>query len=280
MRTASFGPARADVAVVGQGTWNLERTPAKQAIAALKAGMDAGMMHIDTAELYGGGRAEEIVGRAIAGRREHVFLVSKVLPSNASYAGTIGACEKSLERLDTDYLDLYLLHWRGAVPLAETIRALEALEAAGKIRAYGVSNFDVDDLEEAHAIAGDGRIACNQVLYHLTERSIEHNVIPWCAENGAAIVAYSPFGSGNFPTLRSDAGRVLAGVAERRGISPHQAALAFLIQQGQVFAIPKAALTEHALENAAAGELTLAAEDLRALDAAFPARRRRRLATI
>ena len=280
MRMAPFGGVGVRVSVVGQGTWNLERADEVQAVAALRAGIDAGMTHIDTAELYGSGRAERIVGRAVAGRRDEVFIVSKVLPSNAAYGNAIAACERSLERLGTDHLDAYLLHWRGDVPLEETVRAFEKLEAAGKIKAYGVSNFDVDDLEEALAIAGEGRIACNQVLYHLEERSIEHGVIPWCRQHDIAVVAYSPFGSGAFPAAESAAGKVLADVAMQRGISMRQAALAFLTRRGEAFAIPKAASARHALENAAAGDIELDDGAMRAIDAAFPAKRRRRLAMI
>jgi diketogulonate reductase-like aldo/keto reductase len=280
MRTAAFGTLRADVSLVGQGTWNLEQTREKDAVAALQAGIAAGMTHIDTAELYGDGRAESIVARAIAGRRDEVFLVSKVLPSNASYRGTLDACARSLTRLGTDYMDVYLLHWRGTFPLADTFRALEKLRTDGKIKAYGVSNFDVDDLEEAVAITGPGRIACNQVLYHLEERSIEHTVIPWCRQHDVAVVAYSPFGSGRFPSANSAAGKVLAEIAGKRGISAYQAALAFLIQRGRVFAIPKAAQPGHVRDNAAAGDLELGAAEMNTLDAAFPANRRRGLAMI
>ena len=280
MRTATFGPTRAAVSIVGQGTWNLEQTNEKDAVAALQAGIAAGMTHIDTAELYGDGRAEQIVGRAIAGRRDKVFVVSKVLPSNASYRGTLEACERSLRHLGTDHLDVYLLHWRGSFPLAETFRAFEELEAAGKIKAYGVSNFDVGDLEEALEITGKDRIACNQVLYHLGERSIEHTVIPWCREHGVAVVAYSPFGSGRFPSATSAGAKVLARIAADRGVSAYQAALAFLIKQSEAFAIPKAARIEHARDNAAAAELELDAAEMNALDAAFPAKRRRGLAMI
>jgi diketogulonate reductase-like aldo/keto reductase len=280
MRTATFGPLRTDVALVGQGTWNLERTREKDAVAALEAGIAAGMTHIDTAELYGDGRAESIVARAIAGRREQVFLVSKVLPTNASYRGTLDACARSLARLGTDYLDVYLLHWRGSFPLTDTFRAFEKLQADGKIKAYGVSNFDIEDLEEAFAITGPGRIACNQVLYHLEERSIEHTVIPWCRQHGVAVVAYSPFGSGHFPSAADAAGKTLAEIAKSRGISAYQAALAFLIEQGRVFAIPKAAQPAHVRDNAAAGDLKLSSAEMNALDAAFPAKHRRRLAMI
>lgn len=280
MRKRTFGSTGIDVPVIGQGTWFLERADEAEAVAALEAGIDAGLNHIDTAELYGSGRVERIVARVVRKRREDVFLVSKVLPSHASYESTIAACERSLERLQTDHLDVYLLHWRGSTPLAETFRALEALEKAGKIRAYGVSNFDVDDLEEAVAVAGEDRIACNQVLYHLAERTIEHAVVPWCREHGIAVVAYSPLGSGRFPGPRSNGGRVLARVAADRDASPYRVALAFLVQQSGGFAIPKAATVAHVVDNAAAADLELDDAEMQAIDAAFPLGRRRRLAMI
>jgi diketogulonate reductase-like aldo/keto reductase len=263
--------------VIGQGTWNLEHDDARQVLAALDAGIDAGLTHIDTAELYGSGRVETLLGPLIERRRDELYLVSKVLPSNASYRGTIAACERSLTRLRTDRLDLYLLHWPGRYPLEETIRAFETLAADGKISAYGVSNFDVDELDEAVRIAGRGRIVCNQVLYHLEERAIEYAVIPRCRKLGVAVVAYSPLGNGRFPSPRGTGGSVLASIAAKRDLSPHQVALAFLIQQSAVFAIPKAAQSAHALENAAAGDVQLSSAELSALDAAFPAKRRRGL---
>lgn len=280
MKTRRFGSLLIDVPVIGQGTWYLERSPERRAIDALLAGIDAGMTHIDTAELYGSGRVERIVGKALRGKRDRVFLVSKVLPSNATYDGTLAACERSLGHLGTDYLDVYLLHWPGSFPLDETLRAFEDLRASGKIRAFGVSNFDVDDLERALAIAGEGQIVCNQVLYHLMERSIEHRVIPWCKEHNVAVVAYSPFGSGRFPAPASVGGRALARVAAAYEATPYQVALAFLVQRANGFAIPKAASVEHALENAAAADLMLGDEMLAALDSAFPARRRRGLAVL
>lgn len=280
MRTATFGPTGAAVPLVGQGTWNLERDDAGAALDALEAGIDAGMTHIDTAELYGSGRVERLIRPVISRQRDELFLVSKVLPQNASHAETLAACERSLERLGTDRLDLYLLHWRGGVPLEETLRAFDALQAAGKIRAWGLSNFDVADLDEALAIAGEGRIACNQVLYHLGERSIEHAVIPWCRSHGVAVVAYSPFGSGRFAGARGAGGQALAAVAEAHGATPRQAALAFLIRQGGAFVIPKAAVAAHALENAAAADLDLDADELGEIDRAFPAARRRGLAML
>ena len=280
MRTVRFGSMNQQVSLIGQGTWNLEQVSEKDAIAALRAGLDSGMTHIDTAELYGSGRVEKIVGRAIAGRRDEVFLVSKVLPSNAGYEATLRACERSLERLDTDRLDVYLLHWRGSVPLEETFEAFEELQRQGKIRAFGVSNFDVADIEEAVAITGSGRIVCNQVLYHLGERGIEHAVLPACAEHDIAIVAYSPFGSGAFPREDSAGGRVLGRIAAAHAASPYQVALAFLIAKGGVLPIPKAARVVHAQENAAAARLRLSRADLATIDAAFPAGRRRTLAMI
>jgi len=274
MRVNKFGSTGENVAVIGQGTWNIEGGPRTQAVAALRRGMDLGMTHIDTAEMYGSGAAEEIVGEAIAGRRDAVYLVSKVLPHNASRSGTIKACEASLRRLKTNHLDCYLLHWRGSVPLAETIAGMEELVRAGKIRAWGVSNFDAEDLDEALAVAGAGRIACNQVLYHLRERAIEHAVIPWCERNDVAVVAYSPLGHNNFPSAHLPEGRVLAEIGKKHGATPQEIALAFLTRRPSVFAIPKAASEAHVIQNAAAGDLVLTPEDLTKIDRAFPLGRR------
>ncbi len=275
MRTRRFGPVSRDVAVIGQGTWLIEgRRDA--AVAALRRGLDAGMTHIDTAEMYGSGAAEAVVGEAIAARRDSVFLVSKVLPQNASRHGTIAACERSLKALKTDRLDCYLLHWRGGHPLAETIAAFDALQAAGKILSWGVSNFDVDYLDEALALAGPGRIACNQVLYHLGERAIEHAVIPWCERNGVAVVGYSPFGHDDFPQPATSGGKVLAAVADAHGVSARAVALAFLVREAPLFTIPKASRADHAAENAAAGALALSAAEIARIDAAFPRGRRPR----
>jgi diketogulonate reductase-like aldo/keto reductase len=268
MRLQSFGNTGGQVSVIGQGTWYIDRGDRKSAVAALRRGIDLGMTHIDTAEMYGD--AELVVAEAIAGRRDEIFLVSKVLPSNASRRGTIAACERSLARLKTDRLDCYLLHWRGAYPLAETVAAFEELVSAGKIRSWGVSNFDADDLGEMLAVAGKGRIACNQVLYHLSERAIEHGVIPWCEQHGVAVVAYSPFGHNDFPQPRSEAGRVLQAIAKAHGASVRQVALAFLTRAPSVFAIPKASTPEHAADNAAAGKLMLGKDEIAALDDAFP----------
>ena len=218
----------------------------------MRRGIELGMTHIDTAEMYGD--AELVIADAIEGKRDKLFLVSKVLPSNASRRGTITACERSLKRLKTDHLDCYLLHWRGSYPLEETVAAFDELIAAGKIRSWGVSNFDTDDLNELLAVAGKGKIACNQVLYHLQERAIEHGVIPWCEQHGVAVVAYSPFGHNDFPSPRSKAGEVLQAIADAHQASARQVALAFLTRMPSVFAIPKASSAEHAADNAAAGE--------------------------
>lgn len=268
MNTRSFGKTGANVSVIGQGTWYLDHGDRKRAIAALRRGLDLGMTHIDTAEMYGD--AELVIADAIAPRRDEVFLVSKVLPSNASRRGTITACERSLKRLKTDRLDCYLLHWRGSYPLEDTVAAFEELVTAGKIKSWGVSNFDADDLDEILGVAGEGKIACNQVLYHLKERAIEHAVIPWCEQHGVAVVAYSPFGHDDFPDARSKGGSVLARIAQARRATPRQVALSFLTRATTVFAIPKASAAEHAGENAAAGDLVLTKGEISALDAAFP----------
>jgi diketogulonate reductase-like aldo/keto reductase len=274
MRTSTFGTAQ--VAVIGEGTWYFERAPRAQAVAAVRRGLDLGVTHIDTAEMYGAGRAEEIVGEALAGRRGEAFLVSKVLPSNASRKGTIAACEASLRRLKTDYLDCYLLHWPGSYPLEETVAAFEALQTAGKIKAWGVSNFDVDDLEALLAVADAKDIACNQVLYHLKERAIEHEVLPWCEQHGVAVVAYSPFGHDDFPEPGSSQGKVLAEIAGAHEATPRQVALAFLTRRERLFAIPKAADAAHVEENAGAGDLVLSAAETARMEKAFPLGRKGR----
>lgn len=270
MEQRPFGRAGVGVSALGQGTWNIETDNRAEAVAALRRGLDLGMTHIDTAEMYGSGKSEKIIGEAIAGRRDEVFLVSKVLPQNASKRGTIAACEKSLAYLGTDRLDCYLLHWRGRYPLAETFAAFEDLKRAGKILSWGVSNFDVDDLEEAWGLAGDGGLVCNQVLYHLQERAIEHAVIPWCVEHNVAVVAYSPLGSGGFPSARSGGGKVLQKIADAHGATPHQVALKFLLARSPVLPIPKAARRDHVEANAAAAGLKLSEAELGEIDRAFP----------
>ena len=270
MRVARFGSTQAALSVIGQGSWYIDAGKRAEAIGALRRGLDLGLRHIDTAEMYGSGAAEALIGEAIAGRRDEVFLVSKLLPSNASRAGTRAACERSLKQLRTDRLDCYLLHWRGNYPLEETFEALEALQHEGKILSFGVSNFDVDDLDEAVDLLGDGRIACNQVLYHLNERAIEHAVIPWCEEHKVAVVAYSPFGHNDFPEPDSPGGQALAKIADLHGATSHQVALAFLTRRPSVFAIPKASNASHVEENAGAAALELSEADVMLLDMAFP----------
>ena len=276
MELRTFGPTKHEVSVIGQGTWYLERADRAAAVATLRRGLELGMRHIDTAEMYGDGVVEQIVGEAIAGRRQEVFLVSKVLPENASRRGTVEACEASLARLGTDRLDCYLLHWRGDYPLEETFEAFEQLQRDGKIRSWGVSNFDEADLAEARQVAGDGRLACNQVLYHLRERAIEHAVLPWCEAHGVAVVGYSPFGHDAFPGPRTRGGRVLRAIADAHGATPRQVALQFLVRRLSLFTIPKASSPEHAAENAGAGDLRLTDAEIEAIDRALPLGRRPR----
>lgn len=268
MERRPFGPVPREVAAIGQGTWYIDDAHRPTAVAALRRGIDLGMTHIDTAEMYGD--AEIVVGEALAGRREEVFLVSKVLPGNASRGGTVAACERSLSRLRTDRLDCYLLHWPGPYPLEETFAGFERLREQGKILSWGVSNFDVSDLDAAWKAGGEGRIACNQVLYNLGERAIEHAVLPWCEEHNVAVVAYSPFGHGDFPGPRTPGGRVLEEIAASHGATARQVALRFLVRRRSVFAIPKASSAEHADDNAGAGALRLSEAEFFRIDAAFP----------
>src|ERR1700730_16827956 len=270
MKYRRFGTTKRNVSVIGQGTWYLDDADRDDAVAALEHGLDLGMNHVDTAEMYGSGAWEELVGEVIAQHRDEAFLVSKVLPQNASRAGTIQACEKSLKRLGTDRLDCYLLHWRGPYPLEDTIAAFEILRGEGKILSWGVSNFNLGDLEEALAIAGPGRIACNQILYHLRERDVEHAVIAWCEHHGVAVTAYSPFGHGAFPTPRSVGGRVLADIARAHDATPRQVALAFLTRWPNTFAIPKASRPDHIGENAEAASLHLTQAEIARIDVVFP----------
>ena len=270
MKTRALGRSGAEVAVIGQGTWELERADEAEATRALHAGLELGLTHVDTAEMYGDGRVEELLGRALVGRRDEVFLASKVLPQNATRAGTMKACERSLRRLRTDHLDLYLLHWPGEHPLGETIAAFDELQKKGSIRHFGVSNFDESELAEAVRLAGPGRIACNQVLYHLGERAVEHAVLPACERLGVALVAYSPFGSGRFPGASSKGGRVLAELATRFEATPRQVALAYLVRNELVLTIPKSASADHVRENAGAYALELGAADLARIEQAFP----------
>jgi diketogulonate reductase-like aldo/keto reductase len=282
MKHKPFGTTGVDLPVMGQGTWNMPESGSarREARRAIERGIELGMTHLDTAEMYGAGAVEQFLGEAIRGiPREKLFIATKVLPSNATYQGTLEAAQRSLERLRCDYLDLYLLHWPGSHPLEETMHALEALVERGTTRFVGVSNFETDLMLEATSYLRAVPLACNQVLYHLGERGIEHELIPAARQRGIAIVAYTPFGRGGF--LRAAKGRgVLESVARKHGATPRQVALAFLTREQNVFAIPKAAQVAHVEENAAAGSLTLDAADIAAIDEAFPRGRSGPLATL
>lgn len=269
MRARKFGPTGVDVPVIGQGTWQLKDK--KAAAEALRVGIELGMTHIDTAELYRG--SEETIAPLIEGRRDDIFLVSKVLPHHASYEGTLKACEASLARLGVDHLDVYLQHWTDdSYPISETMRAMGELIDQGKIRWAGVSNFDVDELEEAKSALGKHKLACDQVLYHLGERGIESDILPWCKRNGVAVVGYSPFGSqGGFPAPTSKGGKVLGEIAKKLGKTPRQVALAFLTRDDVVFTIPKSEKVEHTRDNAEGG-FVLPDDAIAAIDEAFPMR--------
>jgi diketogulonate reductase-like aldo/keto reductase len=265
-------PSGEAVPILGQGTWRMGEQLRHRAaeVAALKRGLELGMTLIDTAEMYGEGGAEEVVAEAIRGRRDQVFLVSKVYPHNASRTGVPAACERSLRRLGTDRIDLYLLHWRGAHPLAETVAAFERLRAAGKIRHWGVSNFDTDDMTELAGVADGGRCATNQVMYNLQRRGIEWSLLPWCRGRGLPVMAYSPIEQGRL-------GRhpALDAVAEAHGVGAYQVALAWMLARPGVIAIPKATALDHVEANRKALDLALTAEDLARLDQAFPPPRRK-----
>jgi diketogulonate reductase-like aldo/keto reductase len=260
------------VARLGQGTWRIGEHNARRVeeIAALRAGLDLGLAVIDTAEMYGDGRSEELIADAIAGRRGECYLVSKVLPHNATRRGTVAACERSLRRLRSDYLDLYLLHWRQAEPLDATLEAFVELRAAGKIRHYGVSNFDVDDLEDARALAGGDGIAANQVLYSLEHRGIEWDLLPWCRRRSLPVMAYSPLGSSPSAVRRLLATKTLRAIAQRHEASAAAVALAWVLRDEQIVVVPKAATVEHVRDNRRALDLDLSQDDLRELDMAFP----------
>lgn len=260
-------PNGTEVPALGQGTWAMgeDAGHAKAEIESLKAGIDLGMTLIDTAEMYGDGGAEEIVGQAIRGRRDEVFIVSKVYPWNASLHGTIEACERSLERLGTDRIDLYLLHWRGNYPLTETVAAFETLKASGKIGAWGVSNFDTDDMEELLGVPNGANVAANQVLYNLSRRGIEFDLLPWCQSRGIPIMAYSPIDQGSILHHPE-----LIHIAKAYQATPAQLALAFLLERDGVIVIPKTANAERAAENRDCVSLDITDDDWDALDAAFP----------
>lgn len=268
-----FGWTGVRVPVIGQGTWMIEGNPKKESrvTETLRLGMDLGMTHIDTAEMYGNGHVEELVADAIAGRREEVFLVSKILPTNASYEGTLKACRESLKRLRTDWLDLYLLHWPGSYPIQETISAMEELVAQGLIRFIGVSNFDLEELVEAERALRKERIACNQILYHLMDRGIERRLLQYCTKKEIALVGYAPFGHGNFPSPRTTPGQLLQEIGERHGRTPRQVALNFLARHKFVFTIPKTTYPERAKENSGGVGWRLAEDEIYEIDKAFPA---------
>lgn len=266
-------PSGETVPALGQGTWKMGEYERKRAdeVKALQAGIDLGLTLIDTAEMYADGVAEEVTGEAIAGRRDEVFLVSKVLPSHASHEQTVRACERSLKRLGTDRLDLYLLHWRGGVSLSETLEAFAELVDTGKIRAWGVSNFDTDDMDELVGLPSGSGCATNQVLYNLTRRGIEYDLVPWCKKHRVPIMAYSPIEQGRMLGHSS-----LKVIAARHGATPAQVALTWLLQEPDVIVIPKATNSTHVRENRAALDLRLTEEDLADLDKAFPPPTRKR----
>jgi len=260
-------PSGERVPAFGQGTWHMgeDRRRAAEEAAAVRLGIELGMTLIDTAEMYGNGRAEEIVAEAAQGERDRLFIVSKVLPYNASQKGVVEACERSLKRLKTDRIDLYLLHWRGAVPLADTLAGFARLQRDGKIRHHGVSNFDLDDMKEWVGLAGGATVAANQILYNLTRRGPEFELIPWCRERQIAIMAYTPLGQGR---MLQD--KALAEVAAWHGASPAQVALAWLLRRDGMMVIPKATQPEHVRDNRGALDLRLTADDLTVIDRAFP----------
>lgn len=266
MKMVALKPGE-QVPALGQGTWRMGEDARRRSeeVRALKIGLDCGLTLIDTAEMYGSGRAEEIVGEAVAGRRDEVFIVSKVYPHNATRRDAIQACERSLKRLGTDRIDLYLLHWRGATPLSETLEAFRVLVDDGKVRHYGVSNLDAEEMEMLWSLDGGRGVVVNQILYNLTRRGVEWDLLPWCRDNGVAAMAYSPFEQGRLGRTRG-----LATVARRHGVSEYQVALAWVLRHDNMFAIPKAVQPDHIRENAAAGRLVLSAEDLAQLDWAYP----------
>jgi diketogulonate reductase-like aldo/keto reductase len=266
-------PTGEAIPALGQGTWQMAEDTSRRAqeINSLRLGLELGMTLIDTAEMYGEGAAEELVAEAIAGRRDEAFLVSKVYPHHASCAGVVQACERSLKRLQTDWLDLYLLHWRGSVPLEDTVAGFEELRRSGKIRHWGVSNFDTSDMEELARVANGANCATNQVLYNVTRRGPEFDLIPWIAARRMPLMAYSPIEQGRLPQSGA-----LQVIGDKHGASAFQIALAWLLQRPGVIAIPKAGRPDHVRDNQRAREIRLSPEELKIIDAQFPSPRRKR----
>jgi diketogulonate reductase-like aldo/keto reductase len=273
MLIKKFGWTGVDVPVIGQGTWMIEGNREREirATKTLKIGLKLGMTHIDTAEMYGNGHVEELGAEAISGQRNKVFLASKVLPTHASYEGTLAACKESLRRLETGWLDLYLLHWPGPYPLTETMKAMEQLMEEGLIRFIGVSNFDLEELKMAESALTNEKLACNQVLYHLKDRGIERRILPYCTQRGIAVVGYAPFGHGDFPSPHSPGGRVLKQIGKLHGRTPRQVALNFLTRHPCVFTIPKTTHPERVKENSGGVGWKLKEKEIMAIDRAFPA---------
>jgi len=266
-------PSGETVPALGQGTWQMAETSSRRAqeIEALRLGVELGMTLIDTAEMYGEGASEKLITEALGAERERLFLVSKVYPHNASRKGVVEACERSLARLKTDRLDLYLLHWRGSVPLEETVAGFEELRRPGKIRHWGVSNFDTEDMEELSTIDGGSRCATNQVLYNVTRRGPEYDLIPWMADRRMPLMAYSPIEQGRLPKTG-----ILQDIGRSHDASPYQIALAWLLQKPGIIAIPKAASPAHVRDNCRALEIRLSPDELKAIDAEFPPPKRKR----
>jgi diketogulonate reductase-like aldo/keto reductase len=267
-----FGWSDDKVPVIGQGTWMIDGDSIKElrAIETLRLGLEQGMSHIDTAEMYGNGHVEELVGEAIEGRRDKIFLVSKVLPYNASYEGTLKACKMTLKRLKTEWLDLYLLHWPGSYPIRETMRAMEKLVSDGLVKYIGVSNFDVKDIVEEEQVLQNERIVCNQVLYNLLDRVIERQLLPYCNNKGIAVVGYSPFGHGNFPSTETVEGKLLTKIGQKYNRTPKQVAMNFLTRHPSTFTIPKITIPERMKENSGGVGWSLKEDDINAIDRAFP----------
>lgn len=283
MKFRAFGSTDVRLPVIGQGTWDMPERGARalEAQRAIRRGIELGMRHIDTAEMYGSGGVEQMLGEALRGiPRDEYFMTTKILPTNATHRGTLAAVERSIARLRCNYLDLYLLHWPGSHPLEETMRALEELVVQGRTRFVGVSNFEPEEMLKAASYLRATKLACNQVLYHLCERGIEHELVPVAREHGIAIVGYTPFGRGEFLRAGAEGRRLLEQIAEKHSATVRQIALAFLTHEPGIFTIPKAATVRHVEENAVAGDIALDETDIAAIDAAFPKGKAGPLATL